>query len=56
VELRAPAAPRELAPRVVKTPDGNETWIVRRDTALSPPGCGVLSGNAARMYGVDPNL
>ncbi|MBM4383100.1 MAG: amidohydrolase [Deltaproteobacteria bacterium] len=48
---RAPAALRDVAPRVVKTPEGNDTWIVGRDTPLSPPGFCVIRTDGSKAIG-----
>jgi predicted TIM-barrel fold metal-dependent hydrolase len=48
---RAPAALRDVAPRVVKTPEGNDTWIVGRDTPLSPPGFCVVRTDGSKATG-----
>ena len=50
---RAPAALRDVAPRVVRKPDGSEAWIVGRDFELSGPGFCVIrpdGSKAMAMY------
>jgi len=48
---RAPASLRDLAPRVVRTPEGGDTWIVGRDTPLSPPGFCVIRADGSKAAG-----
>jgi len=48
---RAPASLRDVAPRVVRTPEGSDTWIVGRDTPLSPPGFCVIRADGSKAVG-----
>ena len=48
---RAPAALREVAPRVVKNAEGNPQWIVGRDLPLSPPGFCVVRADGSKIAG-----
>jgi predicted TIM-barrel fold metal-dependent hydrolase len=48
---RAPASLREVVPRVVKTREGHDTWIVGRDTPLSPPGFCVIRADGSKAVG-----
>ena len=48
---RAPAALRDVAPRVVKNADGMPQWIVGRDMTLSPPGFCVVRADGSKIQG-----
>ena len=48
---RAPAALRDVAPRVVKNAEGNPQWIVGRDLPLSPPGFCVVRPDGSKIAG-----
>ena len=48
---RAPAALRELAPRVVSNAEGKPQWIVGRDLPLSPPGFCVVRSDGSKIAG-----
>jgi len=49
---RAPAALRDVAPRVVRKPDGSDAWIVGRDRDLSPPGFCVIRPDGSKAMGL----
>jgi predicted TIM-barrel fold metal-dependent hydrolase len=49
---RAPAGLRDVAPRVVRKPDGSEAWIVDRDFELSPPGFCVIRPDGSKAMGM----
>jgi predicted TIM-barrel fold metal-dependent hydrolase len=49
---RAPAALREVAPRVVRKPDGSDAWIVGSDLDLSPPGFCVIRPDGSKAMGI----
>jgi predicted TIM-barrel fold metal-dependent hydrolase len=48
---RAPAALRDVAPRVVMNDAGKPVWIVGRDLPLSPPGFCVIRGDGSKVSG-----
>lgn len=48
---RAPASLRDTAPRVVRTSDGRDLWIVGRDTELAPPGFCVIRADGSKAVG-----
>ncbi len=49
---RAPAALRDVAPRVIQKPDGTDEWIVGRDQSLSPPGFCVIRPDGSKATGM----
>ena len=48
---RAPAALRDVAPRVVANDSGKPMWIVGRDLPLSPPGFCVIRSDGSKIAG-----
>ena len=48
---RAPSKLKDRAPRVTKTEDGKEQWIVDRDIVLGPPGFCVIKSDGEKIRG-----
>ncbi|MBM4265423.1 MAG: amidohydrolase [Deltaproteobacteria bacterium] len=48
---RAPASLRDRAPRVERTPDGREQWVVDRDLVLGPVGYCVIRPDGSKANG-----
>lgn len=48
---RAPARFRDAAPRIERTKEGVDRWVVERDLVLAPAGYCVIQRDASKVYG-----